>query len=88
MKNDTDESTPQTEPKRKRGFAALSREQVQAIAKKGGIAAHAYGTAHKWTLEEAKAAGSKGGTATRKKLSVLRNARQQLPDDTSDDAAE
>lgn len=49
--------------KKKRGFAAMSREQVSAIASKGGKAAHAAGTAHQFTTEEAQAAGKKGGKA-------------------------
>lgn len=47
----------------KRGFAAMDREKVRAIATKGGKAAHAAGTAHRFTSEEATAAGKKGGTA-------------------------
>lgn len=47
--------------KSKRGFAAMSADQVSAIASKGGKAAHAKGTAHEWTSEEARAAGKKGG---------------------------
>lgn len=50
--------------KRPKGFAAMSREAVSAIARKGGKAAHAAGTAHEFTSEEAKEAGRKGGTAT------------------------
>ncbi len=47
-----------------RGFAAMKdRAQVSEIARKGGKAAHAAGTAHKFTSEEARAAGRKGGLA-------------------------
>ena len=46
-----------------RGFAALSPERVMEIAKKGGVAAHAAGTAHKFTSEEASSAGRQGGNA-------------------------
>lgn len=49
--------------KRRRGFAALTKEQVRAIASKGGRAAHAKGTGHRFTVEEARAAGTKGGSA-------------------------
>lgn len=49
-----------------RGFASMSPEKVREIASKGGKVAQALGTAHKWTSEEAKIAGSKGGTATKK----------------------
>lgn len=46
-----------------RGFAAISPERRREIASKGGKAAHAVGTAHKFTTEEARAAGTKGGNA-------------------------
>ena len=44
-----------------RGFARLSRKRRQEIASLGGQAAHAKGTAHKFTPEEARQAGKKGG---------------------------
>ena len=55
-------------PRKPRGFAALcqtpeGRARVSEIARKGGKAAHEKGTAHKWTKEEASAAGRKGGLA-------------------------
>lgn len=50
-------------PKGRRGFASMDRSQVAAIASKGGRAAHAAGTAHTFTSEEAQAAGKKGGNA-------------------------
>jgi uncharacterized protein len=52
-------------PARKpRGFAAIERNLVKEIARKGGKAAHAAGTAHEFTSEEARVAGRKGGQAT------------------------
>ena len=54
-------------PKRKQGFASMSDEKKRAIASKGGRAAHALGKAHKWTSEEAQAAGRKGGTISRRR---------------------
>ena len=48
-----------------RGFAAMNPETRREISRKGGVAAHAKGTAHKFTSEEAKIAGSKGGKAPR-----------------------
>jgi uncharacterized protein len=48
-------------PKSKRGFAAMPREQQQAIASQGGKTGHVQGTAHTWTCEEAQIAGRKGG---------------------------
>lgn len=50
-------------PKQRRGFAAMDREKVKAIASSGGKAAHAAGTAHQFNSEEAKLAGKKGGIA-------------------------
>ena len=47
----------------RRGFAALDPARVREIASKGGQAAHAKGSAHKFTTEEARAAGKKGGSA-------------------------
>ncbi len=57
----------QVEPRRKerRGFASMSPEKQREIASKGGRAAHMKGTAHEWTSEEARAAGRKGGRASR-----------------------
>jgi general stress protein YciG len=50
-------------PKLQRGFAVMSREKHAAIARKGGKAAHAVGTAHEFTAEEARKAGAKGGAS-------------------------
>jgi general stress protein YciG len=54
-------------PRRPRGFAAMDRKLVSEIARKGGKAAHTAGTAHEFTSDEARAAGSKGGRATHAK---------------------
>jgi hypothetical protein len=64
------EETPKTDmnpPARKerRGFASMSPEKQREIASKGGRAAHAKGTAHEWTSEEARVAGRKGGQISR-----------------------
>lgn len=45
----------------KRGFASMDGEKQRTIASKGGKAAHAKGTAHEWSSDEARAAGRKGG---------------------------
>jgi general stress protein YciG len=73
--------TPKTEmnpPARKerRGFASMSPEKQREIASKGGRAAHAKGTAHEWTSEEARVAGRKGGQ-------ISRGGRGRLSDETS-----
>jgi len=47
-------------PKRaKRGFAVLSPEKKREIASMGGKAAHEHGRAHRFTSEEARAAGKR-----------------------------
>lgn len=48
-----------------RGFASLSIARKREIASLGGRAAHAAGTAHRWTSEEARDAGRKGGAVSR-----------------------
>jgi len=57
----------ESKPKRPRGFAAMDRTLVSAIARKGGKAAHTAGTAHEFTSDEAREAGRKGGRATHAK---------------------
>lgn len=52
-------------PKARRGFAAMSQEKQAEIASKGGKAAQAGGTGHRFTPEEAREAGRKGGEARR-----------------------
>ena len=51
---------------KKRGFASMDPQKQREIASKGGKAAHAQGTAHEWTSDEAKAAGRKGGQASQR----------------------
>ena len=61
-KSDATTSEPQ-KPRRPRGFAAMDRKKVSEIASKGGKAAHAAGTAHQFSSDEARNAGKKGGVA-------------------------
>jgi general stress protein YciG len=49
----------------RRGFAAMSRRKQREIASKGGKAAHAKGTAHEWSADQAREAGRRGGLARR-----------------------
>lgn len=44
-----------------RGFAGMDPNKRREIARKGGKAAHEKGTAHEFTSEEAREAGSRGG---------------------------
>lgn len=82
---DEQNPTPVTEkPKSRRGFASMSPEQRSKIASKGGKSAHAAGTAHKFTTDEAKNAGSKGGRAPH----VSRGKPKAAPVSTSNGNAE
>jgi len=53
--------------KQLRGFAAMDKEEHREIASQGGRAAHANGHAHKFTSEEARAAGAKGAASRKAK---------------------
>ncbi len=67
--NATEETTPTTpvvRKKQRRGFAAMSPEKQREIASLGGKAAHAKGTAHEFSPEEARTAGRKGGLAAQR----------------------
>ncbi len=55
---------------RGRGFASMDPEKQREIASKGGRAAHVQGTAHEWTSDEARAAGRKGGAASRRRVAM------------------
>jgi general stress protein YciG len=56
---------------KRRGFASMSQERRREVAARGGKNAHAYGHAHKWTSEEARAAGRKGGRISRPRSKPL-----------------
>jgi uncharacterized protein len=47
-----------------RGFASMDDDKQRSIAAEGGRAAHAQGTAHEFTSDEAREAGRKGGQAS------------------------
>lgn len=64
----------------RRGFAAMAPEKVRSIASKGGKAAHAAGTAHQFTSEEARKAGAKGGSAPHVSRGRARPAPVQAED--------
>ncbi len=49
--------------KSRRGFASMDPSRQREIASKGGRAAHAKGTAHEWSSDEARVARQKGGVA-------------------------
>lgn len=50
----------------RRGFAAMDPKKQREIASKGGRAAHQHGQAHEWTSDEARMAGRKGGSTSRR----------------------
>jgi hypothetical protein len=58
----------------RRGFAALSPERRRELAGRGSKAAQAKGTAHRYTSEEAAAAGRKGGRAAQEQGTAYRFA--------------
>lgn len=58
---------PRTKGKSRRGFASMTPERQREIASMGGKKSHATGRGHKWTSEEASAAGRIGGRASAKK---------------------
>lgn len=70
----------------RRGFALLEVDRVREIARMGGRTSHANGTAHRYTPEEARIAGSKGGCRDPERMRELgrrgglarRDKRQQL----------
>jgi general stress protein YciG len=59
----------------------MDRAKQKEIASKGGKAAHAKGTAHEWTSEEAREAGRKGGMAShRRRKQMMEGEGGQGPD--------
>ncbi|CAN5669944.1 hypothetical protein BH23ACI1_BH23ACI1_16800 [soil metagenome] len=58
----------------------MSPEKQREIASKGGRAAHAKGTAHEWTSEEARSAGRKGGQISRGGRGRLLESEAVSPD--------
>lgn len=57
---------PAAKSARPRGFAAMDPELQRRIASEGGRASHESGRGHRFTAEEARAAGRKGGQASRR----------------------
>src|SRR6266511_3106938 len=61
----------------RRGFASMDESKQREIASKGGHAAHAKGTAHEFTPDEAREAGRKGGeVVSRNREHMARIGRQ------------
>lgn len=69
-----------------RGFAAMDERRRREVASLGGRIAHARGRAHRFTPEEARKAGQKGGSQisrNRKHMAEL-GRRGSTRDDVSD----
>jgi len=77
--NETAKGRIPGERKERRGFASMSPEKQREIASKGGRAAHAKGTAHEWTSEEARSAGRKGGQISRGGRGRLAESESTVP---------
>ena len=56
--------------KSRRGFAAMSPETQRRIASEGGKASHASGRGHRFSADEARDAGRKGGLVSRRGKTV------------------
>jgi general stress protein YciG len=65
---------------RRRGFAAMDQTRVKEIASKGGKAAHAAGTAHQFSSDEARTAGRKGGMAPHARRGGTRRHADEVTD--------
>ena len=52
--------------KSRRGFAAMSPDTQRRIASEGGKASHASGRGHRFSADEARDAGRKGGLVSRR----------------------
>lgn len=63
-----------------RGFASMDKKRQREIASMGGVKAHAMGTAHEWTSEEAREAGRKGGMASHRRKQAETAAETAEPE--------
>lgn len=70
----------------KRGFAVLSPEKKREIASMGGKAAHEHGRAHRFTSEEARAAGKKRHQLRMMAAAAAAAAAQQDPGNTNNNS--
>ena len=61
--------------KSRRGFAAMSPETQRRIASEGGKASHASGRGHRFSADEARDAGRKGGLVSRRGKTQSNNAK-------------
>ena len=57
----------------------MDPERQREIASKGGRVAHEKGSAHEWTIDEAREAGRKGGFASHRKRDEVPCAESTTP---------
>jgi len=63
LSNEALSDARQVRPKSRRGFAAMPIEKLREIARLGGQTSHRVGGAHRFTSEQARDAGRRGGQA-------------------------
>lgn len=61
--------------KSRRGFAAMSPETQRRIASEGGKASHASGRGHRFSTDEARDAGRKGGLVSRRGKTIATSTK-------------
>lgn len=75
-----------TKSTKKRGFAAMDKEEHRQMCIAAGKKAHRMGKGHQWTADEARAAGSKGGKISRGgrgRVKTAATAATTAPDDAA-----
>jgi len=65
--------------KGKQGFASMDPERQREIARLGGKTAQSLGKAHRFTQEEARKAGAKGGRASLQRRVKVKERRRNEP---------
>ena len=81
----TNQPQTQAKPRASRGFADMDRARQREIASQGGRAAHEKGTAHKFTSEEARAAGLKSHSRKNAAKQAAMAANSNKPEASSGD---
>jgi uncharacterized protein len=84
MSENHDNNDSTTPAKKLHGFAAWSKERQREAASKGGKIAHALGRAHKFSGDEAKEAGQRGGLASAEKKRRMKTEGAPTNTETND----
>lgn len=71
----------------KRGFASMEPDRLKELSGHGGRKAHALGRAHKWTREEARAAGLRSVERRRQRKAAQLAAAEQAVEATKHEPA-